>query len=98
VAGALQDAICATFCTRHNALHARAFVYENFRNFQVVDVSAIVVLSVSNGRFQNFLHQYRSFLLVKVRIFRALTLSYRESGQQQGEPSEQKCEHGDVLL
>jgi hypothetical protein len=52
VAGALQDAICTTFRTRHNALHARAFVYENFRNFQIVNVSAIVVFSVSNGRFQ----------------------------------------------
>ncbi|AAN82519.1 Hypothetical protein c4081 [Escherichia coli CFT073] len=63
VAGALQDAICTTFCTRHNALHARAFVYENFRNFQIVNVSAIVVFSVSNGRFQNFLDQYSRFLV-----------------------------------
>ncbi|MNC64955.1 hypothetical protein D3C75_1151960 [compost metagenome] len=63
MAGALQDAICTTFRTRHNALHAWAFVYEDFRNFQIVNVSAIVVFSVSNGRFQYFLNQYRSFLV-----------------------------------
>ncbi|MNN67564.1 hypothetical protein D3C81_1832040 [compost metagenome] len=72
MAGALQDAICTTFCTRHNALHAWAFVYEDFRDFQIIDVSAIVVFCVSNGRLQHFLNQTSSFLVGVGQSFQSL--------------------------
>jgi hypothetical protein len=48
------------------------FVYEDFGNFQVIDVCAFVVLSVSNGRFQHFLHQNRSFFLAESQDVQSL--------------------------
>src|SRR5574343_1099606 len=58
VAGLLLDAVATTLGTGSEALQARALVHVNRRHLQGVDVSAFVVLGVSDGAFQHLLQQH----------------------------------------
>src|SRR5690554_702593 len=61
VTSALNYTVCTTFSARHDAFHAHTLIYKNRRHFQLIDISAFIVLCVCNGRFKHFLN-YRSAL------------------------------------
>jgi len=63
VTGWLADAVAAAFCAGCETLERGTFFNVDGFHLQFVDVSTVVVFSVSNGRLQNFLDNARSFFL-----------------------------------
>ena len=62
VAVALDDAVAAALGARHEALQHRRGVDVDARDLQLVDVGALVVLGVGDGRLQHLVDQVRALL------------------------------------
>ena len=62
VAVTLDDACATTFRPCAEAAKRRRLVHFNCRDFQFVDICAVIVLCVGDRRLQNFFHDARAFL------------------------------------
>src|ERR1700712_3965350 len=63
VAGTLADAIATTLCTGRETLQGGALFDVDRRDFQLVDIRAVVVLGIRDGAFQRLLDDAGSLLL-----------------------------------
>src|SRR5690606_22404426 len=59
---ALKDTVCAAFCTRFDTLHMQTFIHEDRGYFQLINISAFVMLCIGYCRLKHFLN-YCSALL-----------------------------------
>jgi len=62
VTGLLRDTITTAFCTRCEALQDRTFFDVDRRDFQFVDIRAVIMFGIGDGRFENALDNCSAFL------------------------------------